>query len=77
MPLGLFSRVGAPSYSHYPVHFLSLDTTKCGRPLYGPIPSEIVVTTVMWCLVLEEIRDTPTPARRLIHLPFGSSQEVH
>jgi len=52
MPLGLFSRVGAPSYSYHPVHFLELDTTSCGLPLYGPVPSGMVVTTVMWCLVL-------------------------
>jgi len=52
MPLGLFSRVGAPSYSYHPVHFLGLDTTSCGLPLYALVPSNIVVTTVTWCLVL-------------------------
>ena len=30
--LGLFSRVGAPSYSYRPVHFLGLGTTSCGLP---------------------------------------------
>jgi len=34
MPLGLFSQVGAPSYSYHPVHFLDLGTTSCGLPLY-------------------------------------------
>ena len=48
MRTGLFSRVGAPSYSYHPVHFLGLGNTSCGLPLYGPLPSGIVVTTVMW-----------------------------
>jgi len=52
MRLGLLSRVGAPSYSYNPVHFLGLGTTSCGLPLHCPVPSGIVVTTVMWCLVL-------------------------
>ena len=52
MRLGLFPRVGAPSYSYHLVHFLGLGTTSRGLPLYGPVPSGIVVTTVMLCLVL-------------------------
>jgi len=52
MCLGLFSRVGAPSYSYHPVHFLSLGTTICGLPLHGPVPSSIAVTPLMWRLVL-------------------------
>jgi len=52
MRLGLFSQVGAPSYSYHPVHFLGLGTTSCGLPLYGPVPSSIVVATNTWCRVL-------------------------
>jgi len=52
MHLGLFSRVGAPSYSYHPIHFLGLGTTSCGLSLNGPVPYGIVVTTVLWCLVL-------------------------
>ena len=52
MHLGLFSRVSAPSYSYHPVHFLGLGTISCGLPLYGPLPSGIVVSTVMWCPIL-------------------------
>jgi len=52
MRLGLFSEVAASSYSYHPVHFLGLGTTSCGLPLYGPVPSGIVVPAVMWCLVL-------------------------
>ena len=50
--LGSFSWVGVPSYSYHPVHFLGLGTTSCGLPLHGPVPSGIVVTTVILCLVL-------------------------
>jgi len=51
MRLGLFPRVGAPSYSYHPVHFLGLGTTSCSLPGFDPRTVQPVVSRHTDCSI--------------------------